>query len=469
MYSNRISTAARYDLLTKDIQKSEANFNRLTAQLASGKKITSINEDPVGAVNIINTNRQLGQIETFNKNIGMGMQQIQTMDDLLELAGGYLSTAWDKAVQANNGTYGVSSLEALKVEIDEITKTMVDLANTQFNDSFVFGGANSKITPYTIDENGDIVYNGTPYSNPEYAKKTEVADGVYEVVNTTGDKVFGYYRSEVADGNDVFTAPDGRRVIKDGDVYKYENGNLYNTGLDGSDLTAHYDENGNIDYYLSPENKKVIKEEATGTREVTTTVYNDENGNQYAGDITSLNPVTGEDGVYTDDDGNRYTAEDVTSTETYTYDVYNFQDGGLYGHGKDNTGLGSATEQSEGILGTLRKLSNAIQTVIDGKNSKDANLEQAGYKDMNATLDMFKKSLDTITTEQTKFGGVYNRMEMTESTLETNNENLTSYLSELQDVDLAKAISDWYQAQYAYQASLQIASQSMNMSLLNYM
>ena len=57
---------------------------------------------------------------------------------------------------------------------------------------------------------------------------------------------------------------------------------------------------------------------------------------------------------------------------------------------------------------------------------------------------------------------------MTESTLETNNENLTSYLSQLQDIDIAAATSKWLQAQYAYQASLQIAGQTMNMSLLNY-
>ena len=165
MYTNRISTTARYNLLTSDIQKNEANFNRLTAQLASGKKVNSITDDPIAAVNIVNTNRQLGQIETFNQNIGLGMKELETMDDLLDLAGGYLSTAWDKAVQANNQNYGLSSLKALKTEIDEITKTMVDLANTEFNDSFVFGGANSKLTPFEIAENGDVIYHGTTYDN----------------------------------------------------------------------------------------------------------------------------------------------------------------------------------------------------------------------------------------------------------------------------------------------------------------
>ena len=37
------------------------------------------------------------------------------------------------------------------------------------------------------------------------------------------------------------------------------------------------------------------------------------------------------------------------------------------------------------------------------------------------------------------------------------------------NVDLTTAITNWMQAQYAYQASMQITSASMNMSLLNYM
>ncbi|MBR1775856.1 flagellar hook-associated protein FlgL [bacterium] len=323
MYSNRISTAARYNLLASDIKKNEEAFNRLTAQLASGKKFSSITEDPIAAVNIVNTNRQLGQIETFNKNVEMAKTEIQTMDDLLDLANGYLSRAWDKAVQANNQTYNDDSLKALKVEIDEILNTVVDLANTEFNGNYVFAGANVKLPPYKFDENGNVIYTGTKQGSP-YIRQYEVADGVYETINTTGDKVFGWYE-------------------------------------------------------------------------------------------------------------------------------------------------GDGEGEYSGLIGTLKLLSNSIQGVVDGHAEGDNAKVQESYEKMNSTLSMFQKSLDTITAEQTKFGGVYNRLEMTNNTLETNTENLTSYLSQLQEVDIAQAVSDWYQAQYAYQASLQVASASMGMSLLNYM
>lgn len=359
---DRVSSTTRYAQLVADMQMNQANFNKLTTQLSSGSKVIELTDDPIASVNILNTNKQLGQIETFTQNIGMASAELSALDDLLDLANGYLSQAWDKAIQANNQTYTAGSLEALKVEIDEITKTMVDLANTEYNDNYIFSGANTKTVTYTIDDNGDIIYNGTPKDNPDYVRQTEVADGVFEVINTTGDKVFGYYKAAVEAGNGVYTDSNGKRVLESTDVA------------------------GNP-------------------------VYTYENGVEYTGDVADLT------------DG--------------------------------------ADEEAVGVMGALKKLSNSIQKVLDGD-------EVEGYAEMNSTLDMFSDSLKTITTEQTKFGGVANRLDMSASTLETNNMNLTSYLSQIQDIDYASAITQWMNAQYAYQASMQIASASMNMSLLNY-
>ena len=361
---NRISTSGKYSQLVADMQKQLNSYNKLTKQLASGSKITNITDDPIAAVNILNTSRQLGQIDTFSQNVEIAQKELSALDDLMDLANGYLSNAWDKAVQANNQTYSETSLKALKVEIDELTKTMVDLANTEYDNNYIFSGANTKTIPYTMDDNGDIIYNGTPHDNPDYIRQTEVADGVFETINTTGDKVFGDYKAQAQDanGNNLFTDVDGKTVVETVDAQ-------------------------------------------TGVKS-----YAYEDGTAYTGDTADL----------------------------------------------------TSKEDCSGVMGALKKLSNSIQKVLDGKTEE-------GYKEMNSTLDMFSNSLTQITTEQTKFGGVANRLEMTSSTLETNNENLTGYLSEIKDIDLTTAITNWMQAQYAYQASLQVTSASMGMSLLNYL
>lgn len=351
----RISTASRYAQLVADMKINEYNYNKLTAQLSSGKKLTSITDDPIASVNYVNTTRQLGRIETYELNVNTATSELSALDDFMELARGYLQTAWDKAVQANSQTYGNDSLRAIKTEIDEITKTIVDLGNSEYDDNYIFAGANTKLVPFEMNDDGYIIYKGTSHDNPDYVRQTEVADGVFEVVNTTGDKVFGYFIQE-----DVTRDENGDRV-----TYNADDGNYY---------------------------------------------YDD--GTMYTGDETAL----------------------VTAPE----------------------------DKAEGVLGALRLLSKSLQTVIDGDTEN-------GYKQMNATLDMFSEAHNDILNEQTKFGGVYNRMEMTSSTLETTNENLTSYITELNSVDYATAITQWMSAQYAYQASLQVAAGSMNLSLLNYM
>ena len=53
----RISTSSRMDLLKNDMNINLANYNRLTAQLAANSKILSITDDPIAAVNVVNTNR----------------------------------------------------------------------------------------------------------------------------------------------------------------------------------------------------------------------------------------------------------------------------------------------------------------------------------------------------------------------------------------------------------------------------
>lgn len=354
----RVSTASRYAQLINDMKINQLNFNRLTAQLSSGKKLTSITDDPIASVNVINTNRQLNRIETYEQNVNSASTELKALDDFMELARGYLQTAWDKAVQANNQTYGNDSLRAIKTEIDEIAKTMVDLGNSEYKDNYIFAGANTKLIPFEMKENGDILYYGTPKDNPEYIRQTEVADGVYEVINTTGDRVFGYYKSA------GYVDADGKRVI------------------------AEDDGSGNI--------------------------------------------------------------------------TYKYQETGAAFTGDPDTDLTATDEEAVGVMGALRMLSNSIQKVLDGDSEN-------GYNEMFKTLNMFRDSHDDILNQQTKFGGVSNRLDMSGSTLETTGDSLVTMLSDINSIDYATAITQWMNAQYAYQASMQVAASSMNMSLLNYL
>ena len=52
---DRVSSATRYAQLLAGMQMNQANFNKLTAQLSSGKKVVELTDDPIASVNILNT------------------------------------------------------------------------------------------------------------------------------------------------------------------------------------------------------------------------------------------------------------------------------------------------------------------------------------------------------------------------------------------------------------------------------
>lgn len=138
---------------------------------------------------------------------------------------------------------------------------------------------------------------------------------------------------------------------------------------------------------------------------------------------------------------------------------------------------------SSGIMGDLIELRNSIKDTIDKIDEQEvlpadatqAEKEAASaavkdcYDKINGLLDGFATSMDKMTYVNSNFGVITNKLEMTNNSLVESENNLTEYISEIQDLDVTKAISDWYTTQYAYQASMQASTSIMSMSLLNYL
>ncbi len=137
----------------------------------------------------------------------------------------------------------------------------------------------------------------------------------------------------------------------------------------------------------------------------------------------------------------------------------------------------------DGIMGDLIDFRNALNDTIKKleeqenlpENATQAEKDAIGaeikacYDSFNQMLDGFDKSLNKMTAVNSEFGTVMNKLEMSTESLTSSKNNITEYVSGIQDLDITSAISDWYMAQTAYQASMQAASSIMSMSLLNYM
>ena len=416
----RLTSTSTNEMLLKYTNNNLTKFNDLTIKLASGDKYTGISDNPTATVNILNTGRQINQIGVFKGNISLATSALGNQDSILSLAEKYTQRARDLAMQASTGTYDAAALEGIKADVDELIHTIMDIGNNEYNGGYTFAGSRIKTVPYTFEKDSEgnitVTYNGSKATD-NYQKKTEISDGVFETINVTGDQVFGYYekvQSTDAGGNKLFKDAADNEVVFDEAQEKYfytSDGSEYTGSV--KDLTKEYNQAED-----ASGNKKF--EAADGA-----SVYYDganyfyENGDAYTGDVNELSKV-------------------------YEYN-------------------------SSGAFGAICELSANLGKMIKAMENNNPEAQEQAEQGIRNTLDQFSAGINNISTMQTKFGGIVNRLEMTQNTLETNELKLTEYLSDLKDLDFSTAITDWMNAQYAYQASLKAMSESMNTSLLNFM
>ena len=278
----------------------------------------------MGTATILGANQELSNISSFKDNINYLDTGASVMDSLY-------STVWDKvsrindlALSAANGTSATpEQMKNLRSEVQSLKEEIVRLANTQYNGEYVFSGTNTGVAPFTLNDDGSIVYNGTASVNADgstiagaeeyYAKKIEISQNSFVSINNPGDAVFGFVDN-------------------------------------------------------------------------------------------SVDPPTG-------------------------------------------TGLFYSI--------------NALEKAMDPDNFDQ--------DEIRSCLDGIQAGLETVSSYRTKNGMVQSRIASVKELLETQELQTTERKSDVQDLDIVEAYSRLTQQYYAYQASMQIAAQSMNVSLLNYL
>ena len=192
---NRITTSSINSALIQNMQQSYNKYAELTEQISSGNKINSILDDPYKSLDIINTNRELNKIEIWNDNISALTNELNQTTDTIDLIIEKAQRVKDLATSASNETFSSDRLNSILEEVDILIESIVQSANTNYNDNYIFGGTNTKIPPYEIqyDNNNEIIgikYNGTNQDG-EWERQLEISEGIFQTVNVTGIEAFG--------------------------------------------------------------------------------------------------------------------------------------------------------------------------------------------------------------------------------------------------------------------------------------
>jgi len=116
------------------------------------------------------------------------------------------------------------------------------------------------------------------------------------------------------------------------------------------------------------------------------------------------------------------------------------------------------------ITGSQLEDTNLFSSLVDLRdalNSNDTTSIQSSIENLSST----SEELFSLTSA---LGSVKNQLTMTEKRLDTANMNLSSYLSQTEDVDLSKAITEYNAEEMTYKAALSTTSDAIHLNLLEF-
>lgn len=212
--SMRVSTAGMHAATLGLLLDAQARLARTQEQIASGRRINSPADDPIGATRIESLTRQIEAGRQYARNADAAANRLQFEEQALADLGGALNRVRELVLQASNATTDPASRAMIRAEVAGRVQEMIDIANRQDGQGeYLFAGLSTQTRPFERTDAG-VVYRGDQGQRFQSVGATQrVADG------DSGDAVFG----RVPGGNGAFvTGPaagnSGSGVIGVGNV-----------------------------------------------------------------------------------------------------------------------------------------------------------------------------------------------------------------------------------------------------------
>ena len=147
-------------------------------------------ENPIDGTKIMKYNKELGQLGDWSKNIASAKDELSQSYDTLGQVEENLQRINELTLEAANSFNSPESFNAIRDEIIQRTQAIAQLANTKYQDKYIFAGGNTSSIPYALDDDLNVTYSGTAQDG-DWERNIEISEGVTIPLNVNGEQVFG--------------------------------------------------------------------------------------------------------------------------------------------------------------------------------------------------------------------------------------------------------------------------------------
>lgn len=165
---------------------------------ATGKKLNRPSDDPAAIRPVLNTRKQISNVERNLETMGKSLDTMQATDGHLEHVENIMQRAKEIMTNAINGSLGDADRTVLADELVQLRKELLDAANGTVDGKYLFAGYEEDTIPFVENPSyttaGYLANDSSTwpylYQGDENATSLEITTGERIVVNLTGNDLF---------------------------------------------------------------------------------------------------------------------------------------------------------------------------------------------------------------------------------------------------------------------------------------
>jgi len=177
----RITANMSSDNSIYNLQQSRARLDKIQSQIASGQNVNTPSDNPISARLLLDVGDKLRSIDQRSSNINKATTWLQLTNTALGGMAEIVTQAKKIAGSINTGSDDPTIRQNAHDQLVNFKQQLVDMANSQYGDQYIFGGANNSVAPFN-NTNNNFAGDGTQLS-------IEVAQNATQGMNLTGDRI----------------------------------------------------------------------------------------------------------------------------------------------------------------------------------------------------------------------------------------------------------------------------------------
>lgn len=192
----RISTLQFQTRATEDLLRQQSAIARTQAQLASGLRLQSAADDPVGAATALGLDHADAQFARYQAQIDTARQRLGLADNVLGQVSDIVARVRERALQLNTATQSPETRAIIADDLRHMREQLLALANSDDGQGhFLFAGAQDSAAPFAVSG------LSTSYGGDQQQRLMQVTNSRSVADADPGSEVF----MRLHDGNGTFT------------------------------------------------------------------------------------------------------------------------------------------------------------------------------------------------------------------------------------------------------------------------